>query len=52
MYTLTYAVFKAESQFNWEVPLGVTSMSVKEGFGVCVFKNGDRYIGSWHDNLM
>lgn len=27
-------------------------MSVKDGFGVCVFKNGDRYIGSWQGNLM
>jgi len=27
-------------------------MSVKDDFGVCVFKNGDRYIGSWKDRLM
>ena len=43
---------KAEGQFAWEGEMGETFMTVKDDFGVCVFRNGDRYIGYWKDRKM
>ena len=52
MYSQQYADIKTEAQFNEEAILGQTYTSIKDDFGVCIFKNGDRYLGYWKNRLM
>lgn len=32
--------------------MGETFFSIKEDYGIYVFKNGDRYVGEWKNKIM
>lgn len=55
MYPSTYLDLKVEKEnrfFDLDSDSRECYSNVKDGYGINIFKNGDRYIGFWEKNTM
>jgi hypothetical protein len=55
MYTQRYLDLKVEKEnrfFDFDQGAGECYNNIKDGYGINIFNNGDRYIGFWEKNTM